>query len=85
MTPNNAAVTEELRQQLTDKNQQIEDLKAQFQIKDQWVSLGQSIENRGSGLLKIFIHSKQYWHLLIVNLQGNQSLNIICFHFKWQL
>ena len=34
-TPNGAAVTEELRQQLTDKNQQIEDLKAQFQIKDQ--------------------------------------------------
>ena len=35
LAPDNAAVTEELRQQLTDKNQQIEDLKAQFQIKDQ--------------------------------------------------
>ncbi len=35
LAPNNAAVTEELRQQLTDKNQQIEDLKAQLQIKDQ--------------------------------------------------
>merc|ERR1719499_984485 len=41
-----------------------------FAIKDQWVSVGQSVENRKRGILTIFVHAKNFWHLYIVNLQG---------------
>jgi len=41
-----------------------------FAIKDQWVSVGQSVDNRKKGILTIFVHAKNFWHLYIVNLQG---------------
>jgi len=43
---------------------------SQFAIKDQWVGVGKSIENKQSGVLNIYLHKKQDWHLFIVNLQG---------------
>ena len=74
ITPADAIVIEELRQQLTDKNQQIEDLKAQLVTKDQQIDkLQQALdqEQQLHAASQKTIESKQ---LQIEDMSRNRSV-----------
>ena len=74
VTPNSAIVIEELRQQLTDKNQQIGDLKAQLVTKDQQIDkLQQALdqEQQLHAASQKTIESKQ---LQIEDMSRNRSI-----------